>query len=102
MPQAEIMPWAQLKALRSHGIRFRRQYAIENFVVDFACIRAKVAVEVDGQSHDNSREQYDATRQQRLQELGWVVLRFPNLDAMRNTDSVMNNIYECVRGRLQE
>lgn len=100
MPQAEIMLWSRLKALRAEGIRFRRQHAIENFVVDFACIKAMVAIEVDGQSHDDKRNQYDVSRQKRLEELGWLVLRYPNSDVLRHTDSVMQNIFECVQTRL--
>jgi very-short-patch-repair endonuclease len=50
MPLAEIVLWSRLKG---NGLRykFRRQYSVEAFVVDFYCTSLKLAIEVDGESH---------------------------------------------------
>lgn len=94
MTVAEVLVWQEVRKLRELGIRVRRQYAIENFIVDFACIKAKIVIEIDGQSHDDSRLQHDAERQTILEELGWRVLRFSNIEALENPSRIAQIIYE--------
>ena len=81
--------WQHLRDRRLAGMKFRRQHAIERFVVDFYCSEARPVIEVDGQIHENTREQ-DSTRQDFLEQQGLRVLRFTN-------DEVRTNIAEVLR-----
>ncbi|MGD0919462.1 MAG: DUF559 domain-containing protein [Thermodesulfobacteriota bacterium] len=51
MPKAEVILWSRLKGKRLDGYKFRRQFSVAQFVVDFYCPRLKLAIEVDGDSH---------------------------------------------------
>ena len=64
---AEDVLWQRLRG-GALGIRFRRQHAIDRFIVDFLCIAAKLIIEVDGPVHDTQRAA-DAARQARLEAL---------------------------------
>lgn len=67
MPPAEALLWKEFKTWGNRGIVFRRQHAINMYIVDFAHIRSKTIIEVDGKSHDGARAGYDAQRQQLLE-----------------------------------
>ena len=72
-----------------YPLRFRRQYIIGNYIVDFYCHQAKLVVELDGSQHCQPGEiEYDQKRTDYLQSLGLQVLRFSNLDVLRNFDGV--------------
>ena len=51
MPLAEIILWERLKNRQLEGYKFRRQYNVQDFVIDFYCPELKLAVEIDGESH---------------------------------------------------
>jgi very-short-patch-repair endonuclease len=51
MPLAEIILWERLKNRQLEGYKFRRQYSVQDFVIDFYCPELKLAVEIDGESH---------------------------------------------------
>ena len=73
--------------------RFRRQEIISNYILDFFCHEAKLAVELDGSQHcEPSAVQYDAKRTSHLQTLGISVVRFSNIDVMKNFDGVCQQI----------
>lgn len=65
--------------LKTYSIRFRRQQAIGNYIVDFYCAKSHLAVEIDGSQHfeDNGLES-DAMRTNELQKLGVQMIRFSN------------------------
>ena len=73
------------------GIHWRRQHPIGPYIADFACVAAKLVVELDGNSHEG-RETEDANRDEALLELGWRTLRIPNRDLMRDSESVWQTI----------
>lgn len=60
----EILLWSILKG-KKLGYKFRRQYSVDKYVIDFYCVELKLAIEVDGNSHflDEKTESYDAVRQ---------------------------------------
>ena len=71
----------------------RRQHSIENYIVDFCCPQEKLIIELDGQVHRNPVQSfYDMERDQRLQQLGYCVLRFENRLVFTNPLEVMNEI----------
>ena len=51
MPKAELILWSRLKNKRLNEYKFRRQYSVAQFVIDFYCPKLKLAIEVDGDSH---------------------------------------------------
>ena len=61
--------------LRKSSPRFRRQEPIGPYIVDFACMKRKLVIEIDGASHAN-RLGYDLKRRQYLESLGFQVLKF--------------------------
>ena len=74
---AEARLWAVLKNGNLDGFKFRRQHAIETYIVDFFCAEANLVIEVDGSVHEGNEEQ-DAYRQGILETSGFRVLRFKN------------------------
>ena len=73
--------------------RFRRQEIMGSYILDFFCHEAKLAVELDGSQHcEASTLQYDAQRTAHLRNLGITVVRFSNMDVMKNFDGVCQQI----------
>jgi very-short-patch-repair endonuclease len=95
---AEHKLWQRLRRNQIHGVRFRRQHSIERFIVDFYCARARLIVEVDGPVHQYTQQE-DAIRQAFLEQQGFQVLRFTNLDVFNNLDAVVEQIAAAVRER---
>ena len=89
--KAESLLWCVLRGRRLCGLKFRRQYPIDPFIADFACIDRRVIIEIDGGYHDYLYEA-DVTRQQKLEEQGWGVLRFSNEDVLSDVEAVAISI----------
>ena len=88
--------------LRKYPHRFRRQYVIGNYIADFFCHRAKLVVELDGSQHYASQEMdYDLKRTSYLESQGLKVLRFTNLDVLRQFDAVCAAIDQAVKEQLK-
>jgi very-short-patch-repair endonuclease len=92
---AERVLWFRLRDRRFAGWKFKRQVAIDRFVVDFLCVDAKLIVEVDGSQHGQRKER-DAERTAALEAMGYLVLRFWNHDVMRNTGGVLEEILRTI------
>jgi len=73
------------------GVRFRRQHVIDRFVVDFACLPARLIVEIDGPHHAEQRE-LDRERQEALEARGFTLLRFSSDAAERNASAIASRI----------
>src|SRR5262245_31304320 len=81
MTDAEAKLWSMLRGRRLAEFKFRREHPIGPYVVDFACVGARLIVEVDGPSHDNPEQaEFDANRTAFLENAGWRVVRVPNTD----------------------
>ena len=94
MTRAEILLWSKLKGKQLLGLKFRRQYGVDSYVVDFYCTEIKLAIEVDGDVHGyNSRVLYDKQRQKNIEALGIKVLRYTNNDIMINIKGVLQDIH---------
>jgi very-short-patch-repair endonuclease len=72
-------------------LKFRRQYPIESWIVDFACPEKMLIVEIDGGYHDHFVEA-DLQRQQGLESLGWKLLRFSDKDVEQDAEAVARAI----------
>jgi very-short-patch-repair endonuclease len=89
MTEAEHRLWRHLR-LRSLGAHFRRQVPIGAYIVDFACLRRRLIVEVDGGQHLQSRE--DEMRDDWLRGQGYRILRFWNHEIIENVEGVLETI----------
>jgi very-short-patch-repair endonuclease len=90
---AETRLWNELRKLRHQGYHFRRQTPIGRFIVDFACLKQRLVVEVDGIQHATAvGARADAARDANLTWRGYKVLRFTNSDVSQNTEGVVLEI----------
>ncbi len=96
--EAEAALWRVLRAGRAGELRFRRQVPIDRYIVDFACLRERLVVEVDGSQHVE-QEDYDAERTRRLEALGFVVVRFWANDVLREPRQILDAIWTAVLDR---
>ena len=97
---AERRLWARLCARQLEGCRFRQQDVIGGYVVDFACRRRRLVVEVDGGQHAEGRKA-DAARTARLGRLGYRVIRFWNHEVLENVEGVVETILAELRDRAE-
>jgi len=77
------------------GVKFRRQYAIGAYIVDFCSLEKRIVIEVDGGQHQQESE-VDVVRDQFLAARGYAVLRFWNHDVLQNTTSVLEQIHKYI------
>ena len=75
--RAEEVLWQALRGQKLDGLKFRRQYPLGQFVLDFCCPACRLVVELDGSVHDG-REREDAARTEHLAAYGYRVIRFRN------------------------
>ena len=86
--------------LKRYPMRFRRQFIIGNYIVDFYCHGAKLTVELDGSQHYEATEQEkDRVRTAYLESQGVHVLRFSNLDVLRRFEDVCAEIDRIAKSR---
>ena len=97
--QAEDKLWQRIRGRQIHGAKFRRQHAIERFIVDFYCAEARLIIEVDGSIHDYTPHE-DAIRQEFLEGLGFYLLRFTNADVLQSLDAVVEKIDLTLTGEV--
>ena len=95
MTEPETRMWLELRAERFEGVKFRRQKVIGRYIADFAANDPKLVIEVDGDTHDVD-DQRDQIRTRYLEEQGYTVLRFSNVDVMNNIDGVLIRLEEVI------
>ncbi len=91
MTDAEQRLWMSLRGDQMLGHRFRRQVPLGPYVVDFACRKAGLIIEVDGGQHANALVK-DGQRTAWLASRGYRVLRFWDNDVLREADGVLETI----------
>ena len=88
-PRSKVV-WRELRAKRFHGLKFKRQVPIGPFIADFACVGARLIVEVDGPDHDKpSRKERDRRRDAWFQEQGFAVFRMMGEEVMGGLDATL-------------
>jgi len=101
---AERKLWNRIRREQIDGFKFRRQVVLESFIADFACLDARLILEVDGATHSTETElARDAARAARLSAMGFAMLRFANDDVFHEIDGVVETIrlkLEALRPRV--
>ena len=96
MTLGEKALWSSLRH-KFLGHHFYRQYIIADYIVDFLCHEGGVIIEVDGGYHSEPRQaEDDELRTQRLEQLGFHVLRFSNEEILENIEDVEDRILEFI------
>ena len=93
---AEKKLWSRLRAKGLEQFRFRRQFAIGNFIADFACPEAKLVIELDG-GHHLDQTAKDEWRTNLIAQHGFRVIRFWDHDVLAGIDDVIERIAAVLR-----
>jgi very-short-patch-repair endonuclease len=91
---AEIRLWRFLRAKRFGSLKFKRQEIIGSYVVDFVCYEGNLIIELDGGQHYlQENQENDEIRTNFLHSRGFRVLRFSNIEMLKETDAVLESIF---------
>ena len=88
--------WHHLRNRQLGGYRFRRQVPVAGFIADFACLDARLVIELDGGQHQDRRI-YDERRDRRIEACGYRVLRFWDNQVLQETVAVLEVILLALR-----
>jgi len=98
----ERLLWWQLKGKQT-GYLFRRQFNIKNYIVDFCCYKLKLIIEIDGYSHENHDSyEHDLKRQTDLEKLGYKIIRYKEIEILKNLSIIVVEIWQHCKIREQE
>jgi very-short-patch-repair endonuclease len=101
MTPQEVKVWNHLRSWRPQGFHFRRQAPRAGYIVDFVCLKYHLIVEIDGGQHNlESHHASDRLRDRKLNEGGFIVLRFWNSDVDRNLAGVLEVIHAALCERI--
>lgn len=96
--RTEVILWERLRRKQVLGVRFRRQFSIGNYIVDFYSPKINLAIEIDGKSHDtDAKREYDSTRDDVIKQLGINIIRFRNHEVLDEIDDVVRKIEDVIR-----
>jgi very-short-patch-repair endonuclease len=91
--RAEIKLWLLLKKRKINGYKFRRQFSVGTYIVDFYCPKLKLAIEIDGDYHkEEFTRDYDKDRQDYVESFGISFLRLTNEEVLNNPMEVIDKI----------
>jgi very-short-patch-repair endonuclease len=103
MTRCETILWTRLQGERLMGLHFRKQHPVGPYIADFACVKARLLVEVDGETHWREEERRrDARRTAFLEREGWTILRVWNDEVYRNEQGVVETIGEWAVNGVEE
>ena len=95
--KSEIILWQKIKN-QQLKVKFRRQYNIGYWIVDFYCNELKLIIEIDGSIHyEEENIKHDQTRQNILEKQGYTVIRYSNHKVLDDIDSVVSNIKMAIQ-----
>ena len=92
MTLPEVQLWQALKGRQLDGLKFRRQHPAAPYVLDFYCAEAKLAVEIDGQTHSDGQAAKDAQRDAFLLKQGVRTIRVPATAVLNDLPSILYHI----------
>lgn len=97
MTDEEKSLWYDLREFRDQGFHFRRQVPIGRYIVDFACLKAKLIIELDGIQHaEPEHERADHIRDIWLRSEGYQILRFWNDEIKEGRTLILNMILKAL------
>ena len=97
----EVRLWRYLKNAQLGGLKFRRQRPQGPFILDFYCVAATLAVEIDGATHNHpDQAAHDRRRTAWLATQGIEVIRFPATAIRDNLDGVLSMIRTAAEARV--
>ena len=104
MSTAEVRLWSHLMGRQLSGCKFRRQYSVGSFVMDFYAPEIKLGIELDGDSHyQEGARAYDEKRTAFISSFGIEIVRILNADVEDNLDGVLEMIGRAIRnGRAKD
>ncbi len=94
--ESENTMWQILRGNKMEGLKFRRQHAIDDYIVDFVNLDLRLIVEIDGSIHEIQPE-YDKLRTEWLTVLGYKVIRFTNEQVLRNLSFVRRKLRDDIK-----
>ena len=96
--KAEKILWEYLRNRNLAGFKFKRQYSVDSFIIDFYCPKVKLGIEVDGEVHfTEEAKNYDENRSGFLSDFGIDIIRFRNDDIYNNLKVVLNTIEDKLK-----
>ena len=97
MTYCEKIVWLNIRK-KQLGYRFLRQYSVDHFVIDFYCPELKLALEVDGESHNNpEQKKYDIKRQKYLEAFNIKFVRIKDEDLLGNPNNAFNKLKDAIK-----
>lgn len=100
--KAESVVWNIVRA-NQLGCKFKRQFPIGEYILDFYCHTLKLCIEIDGEQHGfEKQEQYDQKREKYLINLGIKTVRIWNTGVLENTEDIYHNLENIVTIRMKE
>jgi very-short-patch-repair endonuclease len=92
----EKLFWSRIRDRKLGGFKFKRQFLIDPFIVDYVCLEKMLIVELDGDLHDNTID-YDEARDAFLRRKGYRVLRFMNGEVTEDIGRVLETILQALK-----
>ncbi|MCD6579957.1 DUF559 domain-containing protein, partial [bacterium] len=97
---AEKKMWEFLQNKEFKGLKFTRQKPLDKFIADFYCAELRLVIEIDGEYHDNQKEQ-DKTRSEILWDKYKIrVIRYTNTQILNNSKEVLDDLLEKIKHRV--
>jgi len=97
-PEAEELVWEMLRNRKCLGIKFRRQYSVDYYILNFYAPALQLAVEVDGGiHHSGAQQEYDQTRTDYIESFGIAILRLPNELVVNAPEKTVKRIKTVIR-----
>lgn len=101
MTLAEKILWSELKSKKISGYKFRRQFPVFDYIVDFYCYELNLVIEIDGPVHNLPEIKiYDEKRDNLFRTNGYVVLHLSNDEIISNLSTTLIKIIEFINGIL--
>ena len=97
---SEVILWNHIKSRKILEIKFQRQRVIGKYIVDFYSKELKLAIEIDGTSHDE-RIKEDQKREEELKKMGISVYRINDIDVKKSIDGVLDGLRCYLVGLLE-
>lgn len=95
--RTESFLWSHLRNKQLGGLKFRRQFSINNYVVDFYCSSLRLAIEIDGDIHEQKNvRKMDKIRQEQIESLGITFLRYTNKEIINEISKIKKEILSFI------